>query len=206
MNIVGKARHACGRTGIALPGVAFIVPLVIVGLVLVGVGSASALSISFLEPISPTANIVVVTDIVGATISATPESASLAFTITLPPNANFQSVSLRTALTEPGVPSSSGVSDLITLTASQGGNNVVTVTASFVSDPTTEVLLPPGTPTPIFITETGAVQPIFVVSIGGVADLTVSAQSEVPEPSTAVLFAFASIGTAGALWRRYRCS
>lgn len=118
---------------------------------------------------------------------------------------------LRTALLEPGVPSTSGVSDLITLSATQSGNNMASFTASFQSDPTTEVPLLPGNAS-VFITETGALQPIFNVgiSIAGVpTTLTVSAQSgleAVPEPSTAVLFAFASIGTAGALWRRYRCS
>ena len=134
MNSMWKARRASGRK--VLPG-KILVPLIIVGLVLVGVGPASALMISFVEPISPTANILVTTDIAGSVIMTSPESASLNVTIVglVLPEPISASIALREgSLTGP-------ISDLLTVSLATNG----ALSASFTSDPVTEGPLP-GSP------------------------------------------------------------
>src|SRR2546427_2928810 len=162
-----KARRASGRK--VLPG-KILVPLIIVGLVLVGVGPASALMISFVDPISPTANSLVTTDIAGSVIMTSPESASLNVTIMglVLPEPISASIALREgSLTGP-------ISDLLTVSLATNGALI----ASFTSDPITEVPLP-GTPLVNFV-ETGLLQQVFSMSLGPVLGiLTISTQSDV---------------------------
>src|SRR2546427_10945453 len=126
-----KARRASGRK--VLPG-KILVPLIIVGLVLVGVGPASALMISFVDPISPTANILVTTDIAGSVIITSPESASRNVKIVglVLPQPISASIALREgSLTGP-------ISDLPTVSLASNG----AFSASFTSDPVTERTVP----------------------------------------------------------------
>src|SRR5260370_42532639 len=74
-----------------------LLPLIIVAVTLRGVGSASAISISFIEPASETANILVGSDI-SSTIFTSPQFANL----TVGAVTDFRTVMARIGLTQPG--------------------------------------------------------------------------------------------------------
>src|SRR5438128_298688 len=191
MNSLGRARHASGRR-ILLRGI--LVPLIIVGLVMVGVGPASALMISFIEPLEATANIIVATDIPGSMVMTSLELASLSATLVgaVIPEPISASIALREgSLTGP-------ISDLLTVSLATSG----ALSASFTSD--TEAPLP-GSPLVSFV-ETGLLQQVSSTSLGPLGTLTISTQSDlnVPEPSTLFFLGSAFVGLAGVKWRRRR--
>jgi len=171
-------------------------PLAVVALTLAWVGSASALSISFLEPVSPTDNIAVTTDILGATITTSPELASVSAIIpALAGVSATAAVGLREgSLTGP-------LSDLLTISLING-----TLSASFQSDTETPLS---GAPLANLV-ETGLPQLALSITLGDIATLSVTTQSDldlspVPEPSTLLLLG-SSLAGLGAMWRRYRHS
>jgi hypothetical protein len=163
--------------------------LAVIALVVAWVGSANALQISFIEPISPTESIAVSTDIVGASISTSPERADVVATL-----AGFvlPGVSVQVGLTEPGT---GALSDLLRVDLSPNPSGGV-LRASFFSDLTLD--------------ETGLPQLALSLSLGDLGSLTITTQSDlelapVPEPSTLLLFG-SSLAGFGVLWRRYRPS
>jgi hypothetical protein len=170
--------------------------LAVVALTLAWAGSASAISISFIEPISPTASIGVTTDLVGATITTSPELASVSISS---PALVGLSLSAAIALREGSL--AGPISDLVTVSLASG-----TLTASFQSDAEAGL---PGTPL-VNLVETGLPQVALSVDLGTLASLSITTQSDldlapVPEPSTLLLFG-SSLAGFGAVWRRYRHS
>ena len=185
------------RPGMAFPGVAFAVPLIIVGLVLVAVGPASALMISFTEPVEGTANIIVATDIPGSMIMTSLESASLS--AQLVGSVIPEPVSMLIALREGSL--TGPISDLLSVSLSITG----ALSASFTSD--SEMPLT-GSPT-VSLVETGFPQPAFSMSLGALlGSLAISIQSDLdpitttPEPSTLLFLGSALVGLAGFMLRR----
>jgi hypothetical protein len=186
--------------------------LVLAAVSLVWVGSASALSISFLEPVSPTANIdVSVMNLTTAGVVATsPELA----TLTVGTVTTTSTVLAQVGLTQPGSMhregGGQGVSDLLTLrTFSVPGGALVGFQVSFQSDGEMGVDRPSGSI--VLIPETGhpqiALDGDFTLPLVGSVDLTVTTQSDldpVPEPSTLLLFGSSLLGMGGTVWRRYR--
>ncbi len=157
-----------------------LLPLAVVALTLAWATSASAFSISFIEPISPTANISATTDLLNATVTTSPELFALREgTITGP------------------------ISDLLTISMTNGS-----LTASFQSDAETGLSGTPDlnaieTTLPQLFT-------LGVVSATGSATFAFTFQSDldlapVPEPATLLLFG-SSLAGFGAVWRRYRHS
>ena len=179
-----------------------LLPLAVMALTLAWVSSASAISISFIEPISPTANITVTTDLVGATILTSPELASVSISV---PALVGLSLSAAIALREGSV--TGPISDLLTVSLTSSG----VLTASFQSDAEAGL---PGTPL-VNLVETGLPQVALSVELGTLASLNITTQSDlaeggdnlapVPEPSTLLLFG-SSLAGFGVLWRRYRPS
>jgi hypothetical protein len=175
--------------------------LAVVALTLAWISSASAISISFIEPISPTANIIVTTDILGATITTSPEFASVSVSA---PALLGLSASAAIALREGSL--TGPISDLITLSLAGG-----TLSASFQSDAEAGL---PGTPL-LNLVETGLPQVVLSLQLSELVSLSITAQSgldeggdnlaPVPEPSTLLLFG-SSLAGFGVLWRRYRPS
>jgi hypothetical protein len=184
-----------------------LLPLALMTLTLAWVGSASAISISFLEPISPTVNIGVSTDLGAlASVFTSPELATVSVgNVTVGPS----TVLLSIGLTEPGT---TNVSDLVTVRAF---TQLPGFQVSFQSDSETPLTLPPGIVTTL-LAETGLPQIAFsseltLPLVGNVA-LLITTQSDldnggapVPEPSTLLLFG-SSLAGFGAVWRRYRHS
>ena len=171
-------------------------PVAVVALTLAWVGSASAISISFIEPISPTANITVTTDVLGATITTSPELASVSVSV---PALVGLSLSAAIALREGSL--TGPISDLLTVSLASG-----TLTASFQSDAEAGL---PGTPL-LNLVETGLPQLALSVDLSSLVSLSITTQSDldlapVPEPSTLLLFGSSLTGL-GTLWRRYRHS
>jgi hypothetical protein len=190
-----------------------ILPLIVCVMAFAWVGSASALSISFIEPVSPTANInvSVLNLTTGGTIATAPESAS----VTVGTVTASSTVLAAVGLTQPGSMQmeggGAGLSDLVIVrTFSSITGLPVGFQVSFQSD--TETGLPnPGNLTAMIV-ETGLPQVVlsgaFGLPVVGTVDLTVTAQSDleaVPEPSTLLLFGSTLLG-GGTLWRRYRHS
>jgi len=189
--------------------------LVFVAATLTWVGSASALSISFLEPLSPTGNIAVsVVDLTaGGVISTSPELASLVVgTVT-----TSSTVLARVGLTQPGSGhlegGGAGLSDLLTLrTFSSLTGAPVGFQVSFQSDSETGIPNPGGLTATIV--ETGLEQLLlsgtFSLPVVGLVDLTVTGRSDleaVPEPATLLLFGTTMTGLGlAARWRRRRQS
>jgi hypothetical protein len=176
--------------------------LAVVALTLAWVSSASAISISFIEPISPTANIIVTTDILGATITTSPESASVSISV---PALIGLSASAAIALREGSL--TGPISDLITLSLAGG-----TLSASFQSDAEAGL---PGTPL-VNLVETGLPQVVLSLQLSELVSLSITAQSgldeggdslaPIPEPATLLLFGTTATGLALARWRRRKDS
>jgi PEP-CTERM motif-containing protein len=187
--------------------------LIFVAVTLAWVGSASALSISFLEPISPTGNIdVSVMNLsVPFVVSTSPESASLTVgTVT-----TSSTLLARVALTQPGSMhmegGGQGVSDLLELrTFSAPTGAPAGFQVSFQSDGETGIPNPGGL-TAVLV-ETGLEQLLlsgtFSLPVVGSVDLTVTGRSDldpVPEPATLLLFGTTMTGLGlVARWKRRR--
>ena len=161
--------------------------------------SASAFSISFIEPISPTANISATTDLLNATVTTSPELASISALIPTLPGESLPPLVF--ALREGTI--TGPISDLLTISMTNGS-----LTASFQSDAETGLS---GTPD-LNAIETTLPQlfTLGVVSATGSATFAFTFQSDldlapVPEPATLLLFG-SSLAGFGAVWRRYRHS
>src|ERR1700724_1858515 len=180
---------------------------------LVGTGPASAASISFIEDPAGIAPLVVNTDIAGATIARSIESASLSVGNVTGPS----TLLLKRAMTNQGTMTmeggGGGVSDVLELDSFVSNGATVGFLAMFRSDPETSPAR--GIPTPQGLTlpnilEDGTLQLLtpagFSVTLPGIGlvNLAVSAQSDavegpevVPEPSTLALL---SAGLFGPSW------
>ena len=187
---------------------------------LVGTGPASAAVISFSEDPNGTSPIVVNTDIVGATIATSIESASLSVGNVTGPS----TLLLKRAMTNVGTMTmeggGGGVSDVLELDSFVSNGATVGFLATFLSDPETSPER--GIPTPQGLTlpnilEDGTLQLLtpaaFSVTLPGVGlvNLAVSAQSDVvegpegvPEPSTLALLSAGLFGL-GIIRRRRAC-
>jgi hypothetical protein len=191
-----------------------LLPFILIAVTLAWVGSASALSISFLEPISPSSNITVsVLDLTAiGVISTSPELASL----TVGTATTSSTVLAQVGLTQPGSMhregGGAGVSDLLTLRTFLAPTGLpVGFRVSFESDGERGVDKPAGSI--VLIPETGlpqlALSGTFLLPVVGSVALSVTTQSDldpVPEPSTLLLFGSSLLGMGGTLWRRYRRS
>jgi hypothetical protein len=177
---------------------------------LVGTGPASAAVISFSEDPNGTSPIVVNTDIVGATIATSIESASLSVGNVTGPS----TLLLKRAMTNVGTMTmeggGGGVSDVLELDSFVSNGATVGFLAMFRSDPETSPER--GIPTPQGLTlpnilEDGTLQLLtpagFSVTLPGIGlvNLAVSAQSDavegpegVPEPSTLALLSAGLFG------------
>jgi hypothetical protein len=190
------------------------VPLALIGVCSVWTTPASAAAISFSEATDP---ITVTTDIVGATITTSSESASLSLGTVGTPSAS--TLIFRRQMTNQGTMTAegggNGVSDILQLDSFVSDGTTVGFLATFRSDPETvpEMGLTPEGNFPNSTTngnllETGALQlltpPGFTVTLPGLGSvsLAVSAQSDadesegvpVPEPSTLALLAAGLLG------------
>jgi hypothetical protein len=194
-----------------------LVPLALIGVCSIGTTLASAASISFSEATDP---ITVNTDIAGATITTSSESASLSLGTVGTPSTS--TLIFRRQMTNQGTMTGEGggggVSDIVRLDSFVSGTATIGFLATFRSDPETipEMGLTPEGNFPNSTTngnllESGALQllttpPILVTLPGlGVVTLSVSAQSDadesegvptstVPEPSTLALLAAGLLG------------
>ena len=191
-------------------------PVILLAVTLAWVASASALSISFLEPISPTANIEVSFPSFTGVENRSDELSSSVFTspsvarVNLGPIENTQGTLALVGLTQPG---SAGLSGLLRLTSQiedVGGLRVVGFELKFLSDDAASL------PVSENLTATFVESALPQVVVSGMfklvseesVDLTVTVQSldAVPEPSTLLLFGSSLLAMSGTLWRRYRHS
>jgi PEP-CTERM motif-containing protein len=178
-----------------------LLPLAVVALTLAWATSASAFSISFIEPISPTDNISATTDLGHATVTTSPELASISAFI--PTLSGVSLAPLAFALRE-GPVDSAPISDLVTISITNGS-----VTASFQSDTETGL----SGPTPVLNATEATFPQLFTLTLlaadfSEIATFAITVQSDldlapVPEPSTLLLFGF-SMAALGAVWRRSR--
>jgi hypothetical protein len=168
------------------------VPMALIGMCLVGISPASAVTISFSENPDEKSNILVATDISGATITTLPETASL----TVGDVTGGATVLFRRQMVgaTPGEDGVAGISDFLELTTFRTAAGVVVgFKAEFVSDAEAG-LSPPVGNFPAGVTnlpEDGTLQLLtpadFSVTLPGVGlvPLSVSAQSDaevVPGP------------------------
>jgi hypothetical protein len=162
----------------------------LIGLVFVWVVPAWAFSISFLEPISETAIIVVSTDFLNPFVGVGPEGAGVIASDGPGVFVGAPIVTASVGLLEPGTLQ---VSDILSISiVSPGG--VIQVQATFQSDFGESALSPPPGGFTSTLIENGLPQVAFSTSLplvgGGSFDLTVTTQSDlepVPEPITMFL-------------------
>ena len=187
------------------------IPLALIGVCSVETTPASAAVISFSEDPNETAAIVVTTDIVGATIAAGIETASLSLGAVTGPSTLLFRRQMTNMGTMTGEGGGGGVSDVLELDSFlSAAGATLGFRATFQSDTETGISPPPGN-FPAGVTnllEDGTLQLLtpagFSVTLPGVAEpvaLAVSAQSEategppgVPEPSTLALLAAGLLG------------
>ena len=183
------------------------VPVVLIGAAITS--PASAAVISFIEDPTGTGPIVVTTDIVGATITTSLESASLSVgNVT-----GTSTLIIAKALIQPGSMQREGggmgVSDILDLfTFLSPAGAPIGFQALFQSDGENGIDTPSNLTLPNIV-ETGSLQTVFAGSVTlpgvGSTTLTVNAQSDldaVPEPST---FALMGVGLLGfSIFRRRR--
>ena len=121
------------------------VPIALIGVCLIGTTPASAATISFSEDPNGTAPIVVATDIVGATITSSIESASLS----LGNVTGLATLLFRRQMTNMGTMTGEGggggVSDVLQLESFVAGGATIGFRATFQSDSETGISPPRGT-------------------------------------------------------------
>ena len=185
---------------------------ILVAVTLAWVGSASALSISFLEPISPTGNIDVSVMNLSASFAVftSPESAN----VTVGTLTTSSTLLARVALTQPGSMhregGGMGVSDLLELRTFSSSGAPVGFQVSFQSDGEMGITNP-GNLTTVLV-ENGLEQLLmsgtFSLPVVGSVGLTVTGRSDldpVPEPVTLLLFGTTMAGLGlGVRWRQRR--
>jgi hypothetical protein len=190
------------------------IPLALIGVCSVGTTPASAAAISFSEATDP---ITVTTDIVGATITTSSESASLSLGNVTGASTLLFRRQMTNQGTMTGEGGGGGVSDILQLDSFVSGGATVGFLATFRSDPDTvpEMGLPPlgnfpDTAANGNLLENGALQLLtpagglsVTLPVLGVVNLAVSAQSDadesegvpgVPEPSTLALLSAGLLG------------
>jgi hypothetical protein len=194
------------------------VPTMFIGACMAGAIPASAAVIGFSEPLTGAAPIAVTTDIAGATMTASAETAS----VRLGDVSGQSTLLLKRAMTNQGTGTGEGggmgVSDLLEIDSFVSGGVTVGFLATFQSDSSASPER--GIPTPTDLTlpnirEDGTLQLLtpadFTATLPGIGPvaLAVSARSDkvegsetVPEPTTwaMMLLGFAGLGYLG--WRR----
>ena len=195
-----------------------LVPTMCIGACIVGATSTSAAIISFSEPLTGIAPIAVITDIVGATITTSAETASVSVGDVSGPGTLLLKRAMVNQGTGTGEGGGMGVSDILELDSFVSDGVTVGFLATFLSDPDT--VPERGIPTPADLTlpnirEDGTLQLLtladFTVTLPGVGavPLAVSARSDVveggetvPEPTTWAMMLLGFAGLAYASWRR----
>ena len=163
------------------------VPTICIGACIVGATSASAAIISFSEPLTGVAPIAVSTDIVGATIRMSAESASVSVGNISGPSTVLLKRAMVNQGTGTGEGGGMGVSDVLELDSFVSDGATVGFLATFLSDPDTAPER--GIPTPTGLTppnirEDGTLQLLtpadFTATIPGLGavSLAVSARSD----------------------------
>ena len=163
------------------------IPMMFIGTCMAGTTSTDAAMISFSEPLTSIAPIAVSTDIVGATITMSAESASVSVGVISGPSTLLLKRAMTNQGTGTGEGGGMGVSDILELDSFVSDGATVGFLATFLSDPDT--VHERGIPTPTDLTlpnirEDGTLQLLtpadFTATLPGVGAvaLAVSARSD----------------------------
>ena len=192
-----------------------LISLAFIGVWFVGITSAGAAAISFSEDPTGTTPIVVNTDIAGATIATSVESATLSVGNVTGPSTLLLKRAMTNMGTMTGEGGGAGVSDVLEIDSFVSNAVTVGFLATFLSDPDTTPET--GIPTPSGLTlpnilENGSLQTLtpdgFLAMLPGVGSvpLVIMARSDavevpegVPEPSTLMLMGAGLFGF-GVIW------